>query len=126
MVFRVKLSAEAKQDLDVILDWLLAEGAGETGLRWWWGLRDAINSLTEFPGRCSLAPEDKIFPFEVRHLLYGRKSHVYRVIFRVMGDVVTFCTSGTVVVSSSRTKDGAAAIREPSFRLAKRIDQNLR
>jgi hypothetical protein len=28
------------------------------------------------------------FLFEVRHLLYGRKPHVYRVIFTIAGDVV--------------------------------------
>jgi hypothetical protein len=39
--------------------------------------------------RCALAPENARFPFEVRHLLYGRKPHIYRIIFTVEGDTVS-------------------------------------
>jgi hypothetical protein len=38
--------------------------------------------------RCPLAPENKEFPFEVRQLLYGRKPHLYRVLFTIEGDTV--------------------------------------
>ena len=41
MAFRVKTTAKAKRDLDAILAWLLSQEAGETGLRWFQGLRDA-------------------------------------------------------------------------------------
>jgi hypothetical protein len=34
MVFRVKQTAQADRDLDLILEWLLAQQAGEAGLRW--------------------------------------------------------------------------------------------
>jgi len=63
------------------LKWLLSQYAGETGLSWFSALEDAILSLTEFPERCPLAPEDASFPFEVRHLLYGNSPHVYRILF---------------------------------------------
>jgi hypothetical protein len=33
MAFRVKQTAEADHDLDLILEWLVARQAGETGLR---------------------------------------------------------------------------------------------
>jgi hypothetical protein len=36
-----------------------------------------------------LPPEDADSPFEVRHLLYGRRPHVYRVLFTIKGDKVT-------------------------------------
>jgi plasmid stabilization system protein ParE len=49
MAFRVKTSARAKRDLDGILAWLLAQGAGETGLRWFQGLREAVKSLAHAP-----------------------------------------------------------------------------
>jgi hypothetical protein len=71
MAFRVEQTATAKLDLDVILEWLLAREAGETGLRWFQELREAVASLAEFPHRCNLAPEDADFPFEVPQLLYG-------------------------------------------------------
>ncbi len=71
MAFRVKQTAEADHDLDLILEWLMARQAGETGLRWLEGLKDTIDSLTNLPHRCSLAPESVAFHFEVRQLLQG-------------------------------------------------------
>jgi hypothetical protein len=52
-------------------------------MRWFAALQDAIASLAELPSRCPLAPENAAFPFEVRHLLYGRKPHVYRILFTI-------------------------------------------
>jgi plasmid stabilization system protein ParE len=66
----------------------MAQQAGETGLRWFRGLKDALDSLSELPHRCSLAPENAEFPFEVRQLLYGRKPHQYRVLFIIEADTV--------------------------------------
>ena len=88
MPFRVEYSEEAKYDLDLILEWLLAREAGETGLRWFRNFKDAILSLAEFPRRCPQAPEAAEFPFEVRQMVYGRKPHHYRVLFTVDGDAV--------------------------------------
>jgi toxin ParE1/3/4 len=87
MTFRVEVTAEAQRDADSILEWLLSH-AGETGMRWFAALEDAITSLAEFPQRCPLAPENRVVPFEVRHLLYGRKPHVYRILFTVDGGMV--------------------------------------
>jgi plasmid stabilization system protein ParE len=58
MPFRVEQSTEAEDDLDAILKWLLANEAGDAGFRWFWQLKEAILSLSEFPRRCALAPED--------------------------------------------------------------------
>jgi hypothetical protein len=44
MAFRVEHTAQAKQDSDGILEWLLEQGAGETGLRWFLRLEDAIDT----------------------------------------------------------------------------------
>ena len=88
MAFRVEPTAQTQQDLDDILEWLLEQGAGEAGLRWFFKLEEAIASLSELPHRCPLAPEDKEFPFEVRQLVHGRKPHQYRVLFTIDGDTV--------------------------------------
>jgi plasmid stabilization system protein ParE len=88
MTFRVETTATAEREADAILDWLLAEHAGETGKRWFLALQDAIATLAEFPERCPLAPENAVFPFEVRHLLYGRKPHVYRILFTIKDQTV--------------------------------------
>src|SRR5277367_4182770 len=88
MTFRVETTATAEQEGDAILDWLMSQHAGDAGVRWFKSLQDANASLTEFPKRCPLAPESVIFPFEVRHLLYGHPPHVYRILFTIEGDVV--------------------------------------
>jgi plasmid stabilization system protein ParE len=88
MAFRVKQTAQADRDLALILEWLRAQQAGETGLRWFQGLKDALDALSELPHRCPLALENLEFPFEVRQLLYGRKPHQYRVLFTIEADTV--------------------------------------
>jgi plasmid stabilization system protein ParE len=88
MTFRVETTAAAEQDADAILDWLLSQHAGAAGFRWFLALQDAIASLAEFPKRCPLAPESAVFPFEVRHLLYGHKPHVYRILFTIEDQTV--------------------------------------
>jgi plasmid stabilization system protein ParE len=88
MAFRVEISAEAESDADGILEWLISQHAGETGIRWFVALEEAIASLATFPERCALAPETLRFPFEVRQLLYGHKPHVYRILFSIEGETV--------------------------------------
>lgn len=66
----------------------IAEEAPETAARWYYGLLDAIESLSDHPKRCSLAPENSAFEYEIRHLLYGRKGRRYRVLLIIVGDVV--------------------------------------
>ena len=49
-------------------------------LKWYEELREAALVLEEVPNRCPATLEDP----KLRHLLYGRKPHVYRVIYRVL------------------------------------------
>jgi plasmid stabilization system protein ParE len=88
MGYHVRQTDEAHQDLANILEWLLEKQAGETGLRWLDRLQEAMGTLSEYPQRCGLAPESKEFGFEVRHLIYGRKPHIYRVLFTVEDEAV--------------------------------------
>ena len=88
MAFRVKQTPRADHDLDVILEWLLKQQAGEAGLRWFQKLKEAVASLSELPHRCPLAPESKEFSFEVRQLLYGRKPNAYRILLTIEADTV--------------------------------------
>jgi plasmid stabilization system protein ParE len=88
MAFRVELTARARSDLDKILDWLIDQGAGESGLRWFGKLKESIALLSELPHRCPLAPENAALQFEVRQLLYGHKPHEYRVLFTIDADIV--------------------------------------
>ena len=87
MTFRVELTADAKQDCDSIIEWLLTHHAGDAGTRWFNALEEAIDSLSQFPRRCPLAPETTAFPVEIRNLLYGHKPHVYRILFAIEGEI---------------------------------------
>jgi plasmid stabilization system protein ParE len=89
MAFEIIYSDEAKKNLDTITSWLLYERlAGETALLWPEGLREKIDTLSEWPDRCPLALESKSLPFEMRQLLYGRKPRIYRILFAIDGNTV--------------------------------------
>jgi len=49
-------------------------------LKWYRGLQRAILSLEQQPNRCPVIRERG----KLRHLLYGRKPHLYRLIYRVI------------------------------------------
>ena len=51
----------------------------EAALKWYKGLYEAILTLGRLPYRCPLTRENP----NLRHMLYGHKPHVYRVIYRV-------------------------------------------
>jgi plasmid stabilization system protein ParE len=88
MTYRVEISVQAERDGNVILEWLVAQGAGGAGRQWFIALEEAIASLDQLPERCPLAAENREFPFEVRQLLFGKKRHVYRVLFAVEDQLV--------------------------------------
>ena len=54
-------------------------GDSESAPKWYRGLKEAVLSLEKLPNRYPRTSESPQF----RHLLYGRKPHVYRVIYRV-------------------------------------------
>lgn len=78
MAYLVNISARAERDLSLIFDAIHVERS-EAAVTWYSGLREAILSLEEKPNRCPETPETS----RLRHLLYGHKPHVYRVIYWV-------------------------------------------
>ena len=79
MAYRVKIVPRAGRDLSNIFQWIGADSS-EAAFAWYVGLRDAIRSLRSSPARCPVTPENR----NLRHLLYGRKPHVYRVVYRIL------------------------------------------
>ena len=59
MLCHVKTTTQAKRDLDAILARLLLKEAGEAGLLWFQGLREAVASLAHSSERCAFAPEKR-------------------------------------------------------------------
>lgn len=79
MAYRVSIAARAARDLISLYDRINAEESA-AALRWYQGLKRAILSLEEHPSRGSTTPERK----QLRHLLYGRKPHVDRAIYKIL------------------------------------------
>lgn len=86
MKFRVNITAPAKRDMSVAVAWI-RQDAPDSAKMWYQRLRTAIESLSDFPMRCPLAPESQGYP-EIRQLLSGKGHHVYRILFEVRGDFV--------------------------------------
>ena len=82
MVYRVEITARAASDLEALY---LEKNAAESNdaANWYNGLEQAVYTLEEHPYRCPRAPEARKVKRQLRHLLYGNKPHVYRVIFQV-------------------------------------------
>ena len=78
MAYLVNVTARAGRDLVLLFETIDAEHS-DAALSWYRGLQEAILSLEEQPNRCPETPENA----RLRHLLYGNKPHIYRVIYRV-------------------------------------------
>jgi len=79
MEYRVKIMPRAQRDL-LSLYQSIGARSSDAALNWYRGLRKAIRRLRSNPRRSPVTPENT----GVRHLLYGDKPHVYRVIYRVL------------------------------------------
>jgi toxin ParE1/3/4 len=79
MAYRVKIMPRAQRDLAGLYNWIGARST-PTARLWYLRLRDAIRSLSQNPARSPVTPENE----GLRHLLYGNKPHVYRVIYRIV------------------------------------------
>jgi toxin ParE1/3/4 len=82
MAFLVELTLRAERDLIDIYERISADDS-VVAARWFNGLQKAIDALERFPRRCPVAPEDRTAQRRLRHLLYGSKRDVYRVIFDI-------------------------------------------
>ncbi len=94
MAYRVELTPQAVSDLDSALQYLV-EAAPERAERWFAGMMDAVYSLEQMPERCHLAPESEDFGKDIREIFYGKRTGVYRILFRIYGQD---CSEGIVRV----------------------------
>jgi toxin ParE1/3/4 len=84
MAYRVEITDRALRDLASIYKRIEAETKARAA-HWFDGMEKAINRLEEHPQRTPITPEDR----ELRHLLYGKKPHVYRIIYAIEEDTST-------------------------------------
>ena len=79
MAYLIRITPRAERDFASRYDEIHA-GDSEAALKWYWGLKETVLSLERLPNRCPATRENP----QLRQLLYGRKPHVYRVIYRVL------------------------------------------
>src|SRR5258708_1493281 len=79
MAFLVNITSRAERGIAHLYSEINTEHSG-AALKWYRGLKEAILSLQERPIRYPITRKRD----HLRHLLYGHKFHVYRVIFRVL------------------------------------------
>jgi toxin ParE1/3/4 len=82
MTYRVELAHRAIRDLEILY---VEKNAAESqaSARWYNGLEEAVYTLATHPYRCPAAPEARKVKRKLLHLLYGKKPHIYRVIYEV-------------------------------------------
>ena len=78
MTYRVDLTARAEHDLRHLYQTINARNPAQARA-WFTGLERAILGLDEHPARNPTAPEDA----GLRHVLYGRRRNVHRVIYTI-------------------------------------------
>jgi plasmid stabilization system protein ParE len=78
MKYRVDLAPRAQRDLRRLYQTIDAANS-KLAHQWFNGLENAILSLGEFPARCPTIPENP----DLRHLLYGHKPYIYRIIYAI-------------------------------------------
>jgi plasmid stabilization system protein ParE len=78
MTYRVELTAQASRNLKRIFRHINAESSPQA-FAWFNDLETAILSLDEHPERSPATLENPA----LRHLLFGKKPNVYRVIFSI-------------------------------------------
>ena len=83
----VEIDRGALAEIEEAYLWLTQE-APEYAPTWFHSLLDATDTLEHFPQRCSLAPENDLVDFEVRHLLHGKGRAVYRIIFTIVESTI--------------------------------------
>jgi mRNA-degrading endonuclease RelE of RelBE toxin-antitoxin system len=82
MAYRVEFAGRAARDLEILY---VEKNAAESraAAHWYNGLEEAVFALATHPHRCPIATEARKVKRKLRHLLYGKNPHVYRVIYEV-------------------------------------------
>jgi toxin ParE1/3/4 len=78
MKYRVELLPRARRDLRRLYQRIGADDSLQAAA-WFNGLEAAVLSLDEHPARGAPIPESRA----LRHLLYGTKPHIYRIIYTI-------------------------------------------
>jgi toxin ParE1/3/4 len=81
--FAVNFSQKAEEDLEEIWSFIAADNP-DNATKFVLNLEKQVESLSRFPERCPLIPENDVLRAKYRHLIYGD----YRSILRLRGRTV--------------------------------------
>lgn len=87
MEFQVKLTGNAKREIETAYLWLKQSNPVYAD-QWFRSLMNSIATLQDKPRRCALARENDDFPEEIRQLIFGKSRSKYRIIFTIIDDIV--------------------------------------
>ena len=88
MTYRVIITPEAEQDLQVVYRYIRKDSP-LSARRWIRGARKSIKTLARMPERYPLAPEAESFGEPIRELFYGSGNRgTYRILYVVLGSTV--------------------------------------
>ena len=85
MAYTVSLSGSAEADAYAAFE-RIREVAPASAARWLTGLFATMRTLADMPARCPIIPEADELGRPLRHLLYGRRTGTYRIIFDIQED----------------------------------------
>jgi plasmid stabilization system protein ParE len=84
MKYRVEITSDAEVELKEAYLWIHRDSPANAA-RWRRSLLEVVQTLSHCPTRCELSPESACFKQEIRQLLYGKRSGVYRILFSIEG-----------------------------------------
>ena len=89
MSLPVIIEPEAKASLRHAVEWWSENRSQEQALRWYDGIYDALQTLTNHPQRCPLARENNKSDDELRELHFGLQTRpTHRIIFVIDPEAV--------------------------------------
>jgi len=81
--YQIVFAPGAVEDLNHALQWL-DKNAPDKTREWYQALKKDIGSLSDFPKRCPLAPENRLWgKEEIRQLTFQRYPSTYRILFTI-------------------------------------------
>src|SRR5579862_5744051 len=82
--YRVITQRQAEADIVSAFDFIVERGAPEAAIRWYRSVKAEIDFSADMPARGATAPESEKLGFEIRQIHFGKRTGVYRILFRVL------------------------------------------
>lgn len=82
-IFKVNVPPEVLSEIEHYVD-AIAQDSVQSAVEWYLDIKQAIETLDQFPARCPYADENIFHDYEIRNLIFGN----YRILFRIEEEIV--------------------------------------